>query len=94
MSKLAVEWTKQFKKDYKAAIKRNLGIDLLDNVIRRLASGETLEAKYKDHSLSGNWVSYRECHIAPDWLLIYRIENSRLVLVLVRTGTHSDLFGK
>ncbi len=94
MSKLTILWTKQFKKDYKAAIKRNLDIGLLDQAIRALSKGEALDPKFKDHFLSGNWKSYRECHITPDWLLIYKIVNERLVLVLARTGTHSDLFDK
>lgn len=94
MSKLAVVWTTQFKKDYKNAIKRNLNIDLLDDLIRRLANCESLDAKYRDHSLSGNWQSFRECHITPDWLLIYKIENDKLILTLSRTGSHSELFKK
>lgn len=85
-------WTSKFKKDYKAIIKRNLDINLLDEVIRILARGDVLPQQYNDHSLSGNWKGFRECHIAPDWLLIYSIEENNLVLVLSRTGTHSDLF--
>lgn len=85
-------WTTQFKKDYKLAMKRHLSIDLMDDVIRRLARGEILSEKYKDHALSGNWAGHRECHILPDWLLIYRIEEDLLILTLTRTGTHSDLF--
>ena len=94
MSKLEIKWTTQFKKDYKVAIKRNLKIELLDNVIRALQKGETLDLKFKDHPLLGSWQSYRECHIEPDWLLIYKIESNKLILVLSRTGTHSDLFHK
>ena len=60
----------------------------------KLASGEQLPEKNKDHALTGNWVGHRECHIQPDWLLVYRMENDLLVLTLARTGTHSDLFGK
>ena len=89
-----IVWTAQFKKDYKQAVKRKLDISLLDDIIRALSRGETLPEKNKDHSLSGNWVGHRECHILPDWLLIYRIEDDVLVLTLARTGTHSDLFGK
>lgn len=85
-------WTSKFKKDYKTIIKRNLDINLLDEVIRILARGDELPQQYNDHSLSGNWKGFRECHIAPDWLLIYSIEDNNLVLVLSRTGTHSDLF--
>ncbi len=94
MNKLEVRWTFQFNKDYKNAIKRNLNINLLDDVIRILQNGETLDSSYKDHALSGNWQSFRECHILPNWLLIYKIENNLLVLTLARTGTHSDLFNK
>lgn len=89
-----IVWTTQFKKDYKLALKRRLNIDLLDDVIRALSRGETLPEKNKDHALSGNWAGHRECHIQPDWLLVYRIEGDVLVLTLARTGTHSDLFGK
>lgn len=85
-------WTSKFKKDYKNAIKRNLNINLLDDVIRILASGQELPNKYNDHALRGNWNGFRECHILPDWLLIYAIEDNNLVLVLARTGSHSDLF--
>ncbi len=87
-------WTTQFKKDYKLALKRHLNIELLDDIIRALSRGETLPEKYKDHPLSGDWIGHRECHIQPDWLLIYRVENDILVLTLARTGTHSDLFSK
>jgi len=87
-----VIWTGLFKKDYKAAMKRGLNIKLLDDCIRTLAAGNELEPKYRDHSLSGDWIGHRECHIQSNWLLIYRIEANDLVLVLSRTGTHSDLF--
>lgn len=76
------------------AIKRHLDIDLLDDIIRKLAACEQLPEKNRDHPLNGNWDGFRECHILPNWLLIYRIENDLLVLTLARTGTHSDLFGK
>ena len=91
---LDIVWTKQFKKDYKLAMKRSLNIDLLDDNIRKLARGEQLPEKNKDHALTGNWVGHRECHIQSDWLLVYRIEDDLLILTLSRTGTHSDLFGK
>ena len=91
---LDIVWTTQFKKDYKLAVKRNLNIDLMDDIIRALSKGETLPEKNKDHALTGNWAGHRECHILPDWLLIYRIEDGVLVLTLSRTGTHSDLFSK
>ena len=73
--------------------KRGLEIAQLDEVIAILASGDSMDDKYHDHALSGNYVGHRECHIAPDWLLVYYKEKDILVLTLVRTGTHSDLFG-
>ena len=87
-----IVWTSKFKKDYKTMMKRNLDIELLDEVIRILARGDILPQNYNDHALSGNWKGFRECHILPDWLLIYTIEDNNLLLVLSRTGTHSDLF--
>ena len=93
-TKYIVKPTTQFKKDFKLAMKRSMKIELLEEVIAMLAMGETLPDKHKDHALTGNWVGHRECHILPDWLLIYRIEDEGLVLALARTGTHSDLFGK
>lgn len=93
-TKYLVKPTTQFKKDYKQAIKRGLKIKLLEDVIAALAMGEALPEKNKDHALAGNWIGHRECHILPDWLLVYRIEDDVLVLTLARTGTHSDLFGK
>lgn len=93
-TKYTVKMTTQFKKDFKLATKRGLKMELLEKVISSLAMGEELPEKNRDHSLSGNWVGHRECHILPDWLLIYRIEDDVLVLTLTRTGSHSDLFGK
>ena len=93
-TRYTVKHTAQFKKDYKLAIKRGLKIDLLEDVVAALAMGEALSEKHKDHALSGNWGGHRECHILPDWLLVYRMEDDVLVLTLTRTGTHSDLFGK
>ena len=87
-----VLWTTQFRKDYKLAQKRGQNINLLDDCIRTLAVGEELEPKFRDHNLTGKWSGYRECHVLPDWLLVYRIENNNLLLVLARTGSHSDLF--
>lgn len=94
MTQYTVKFTTQFKKDYKLAIKRGLKIDLLEQLIASLADGISLPDKNKDHALTGNWVGHRECHILPDWLLVYRIEDDVLILTLARTGTHSDLFGK
>ena len=87
-----VVWTAKFKMDYKLAMKRRMNMDLLDDIIRALSRGEKLSVKNKYHELTGNWVGHRECHIQPDWLLVYRIEDDILVLTLARTGTHSDLF--
>lgn len=86
--------TAQFRKDYKLAKKRGLKMEALAEVVTLLAKGEALPEKNRDHSLSGNWIGHRECHVLPDWLLIYRIEENVLVLTLTRTGTHSDLLGK
>ena len=94
MKKYIVKYTTQFKKDYKLAKRRGLNIQLLQEVIQRLAAGETLDENHKDHALTGKWVDYRECHIQPDWLLIYHIDKDILVLTISRTGTHSDLFQK
>lgn len=93
-TKYLVKVTLQFKKDYKLAVKRGLKISLLDEVVTMLSQGESLPEKYRDHALIGNWFGHRECHILPDWLLIYRIENNVLVLTLSRTGSHSDLLDK
>lgn len=82
----------RFKKDLKLALKRNQNISKLQKVIDILASGESLAETYKDHFLTGNYTGFRECHVAPDWLLIYRIEEDELLLFLFRTGIHSDLF--
>ena len=76
------------------AIKRGLDIRLLEETLSALAMGIPLPEKNEDHALTGNWYGHRECHILPDWLLVYRIENDVLVLTLSRTGTHSDLFSK
>ena len=92
-TKLNVKPTTQFRIDYKLAMKRGLKISLLEDIVSLLALGEPLPDKNKDHSLSGDWVGHRECHIQPDWLLVYRVEENVLVLTLVRTGTHADLFG-
>ncbi|MBQ8210556.1 MAG: type II toxin-antitoxin system YafQ family toxin [Clostridia bacterium] len=84
--------TTQFKKDLKTIQRRGYNIDLLTEVISLLADGQKLPARNQDHSLSGNFAGCRECHIAPDWLLIYELSDSDLILYLTRTGTHSDLF--
>ena len=81
-----------FKKDIKILKKRGKNFDKLKAIIIQLASNISLEQKNRDHKLSGNWDNFRECHIEPDWLLIYKIIAN--TLELARTGTHSDLFGK
>lgn len=87
-----IVWTSQFKRDYKLAMKRNKDMSLIDDCIRKLAAREELPPKFRDHDLSGNWAGHRECHVQADWLLVYRIEDDDLILVLARTGAHSDLF--
>ncbi|MBS5883128.1 MAG: type II toxin-antitoxin system YafQ family toxin [Lachnoanaerobaculum sp.] len=82
----------KFQKDLKKVQKRGYDISLLTTVLNILANGESLPQKYKDHNLSGNYKGCRECHITPDWLLIYEILDDELILYLTRTGTHSDLF--
>ena len=87
---LKPEYTTKFKKDLKTVEKRNLDIRLLKDVIRKLCLEESLPSKNKDHNLTGDWSGCRECHISPDWLLIYQIGKG--IIVFERTGTHSDLF--
>jgi mRNA interferase YafQ len=87
-----IVWTSQFKRDYKLAIKRNMDSSLLDECIRMLAVCTEPAPEFCDHALTGKWTGHRECHIKPDWLLIYRIESNDLILILTRTGSHSDLF--
>lgn len=89
---LTIRYHSSFKKDYKRVIKRGYNAKLLEEIIEKLAKGENLPEKNKDHSLSGNYTGCRECHITPDWLLIYETNNNDLILYLTRTGTHSDLF--
>ena len=88
---LEIKHTAQFKKDLKRAEKRHYDLTLLTDVVNTLARRDPLPAKHRDHALTGNFKGYRECHIAPDWLLIYLIKNEQLVLTLSRTGTHVDL---
>ena len=85
--------TSQFKKDYKLMQRRGKDKRKLEEILRILAVGGTLPSENRDHALSGNYAGFRECHIEPDWLLIYSYINNQLVLVCSRTGTHSDLFG-
>jgi len=92
--KYAIDRTNVFKRDYKRVKKRGLDLNKLKEVVAKLANGETLPPANRDHPLSGDWANHRECHIAPDWLLIYQIKDDVLVLTLTRTGTHADLFCK
>ena len=94
MTKYTIKYTTQFKKDYKLAKRQNRNLDQLKSVIALLADGHQLPEKYQDHSLIGNWKGYRECHIFPDWLLIYKQDENVLVLTMARTGSHSELFNK
>lgn len=88
---LELKRTSKFKKDLKRAIKRKLPIDILDEVILTLRKQEPLDPKYRDHKLTGNFEDFRECHLLPDWLLIYRVDEDKLTLTAARTGSHSDL---
>jgi mRNA interferase YafQ len=82
----------QYRKDRKLAQKRGFDMTLLDTVIQTLLEQKPLEPKHHDHPLAGSYIGFRECHIQPDWLLVYAIDGKRLVLTASRTGTHSDLF--
>ena len=88
---LKPRYTAQFKKDYKTIVKRGYSIALLEDVIRTLCAEAQLPEKNRDHALCGTFAGFRECHIQPDWLLIYHVEREILTLTLTRTGTHSDL---
>ncbi len=87
-----VKFTSQFKKDLKLAKKQNKNLDEMFDVVEKLANDIPLEEKYRDHALTGNYISYRECHIEPDWLLVYKKDAGVLVLLLYRLGCHSELF--
>lgn len=84
--------TSQFRKDVKRAKKRGLNLKKLEAVLDTLLKEEPLDEKYRDHPLVGNYIGFRECHIEPDWLLVYAIDQGRLILTASRTGSHSDLF--
>ncbi len=94
MTKYVIKRSNNFKKQYKKILKQGKDMLKLEEVFEKLANGQKLEAKYKDHSLNDNkyYKSCRECHIEPDWLLIYKIINDELILYLVETGSHADLF--
>lgn len=89
---LTIKYHTMFKKDFKRIKKRGYDISRLEKIVELLANEVPLSEQFKDHNLSGNYNGFRECHIAPDWLLIYQVNNNELVLVLSRTGSHSDLF--
>ena len=89
---LKIRYSSRFKKDYKSIVKRGYNTKLFEEVLSILVQEKTLPQKYLDHPLAGNYSGHRECHITPDWLLIYKIEKDILILSLTRTGTHSDLF--
>ena len=88
---LTIKFTSAYKKSYKLMKKRGLNLSLLDSVVYTLANGDSLPEKYRDHALKGKFSGFRECHIQPDWLLIYMIQDDILTLTLVDTGSHSDL---
>ncbi len=92
MNRYRIVTTACYRKGYKRAAKRGLNLEKLDEVVYRLSHGEKLGPKYRDHILVGSYKNYHECHIQPDWLLIYKIQDDVLVLTLVDTGSHSDLF--
>ncbi len=89
---LTIKYHTMFKKDFKRIKKRGYDISRLEKIVELLANEVPLPEQFKDHNLSGNYNGFRECHIAPDWLLIYQVNNNELVLVLSRTGSHSELF--
>ena len=89
---LKVKYSSRFNRGLRLAVKRGLDISLLEEVVDKLKARIPLEIKYRDHPLSGKQKGYRECHIQPDWLLIYLIEDDILTLTLIDTGTHADLF--
>ncbi len=89
---LKVNFTAKYKKDYKKLKKQGYNVEKLNSIIEKLKSMETLESKYKDHNLYGEYANCRECHIESDWLLIYQIKNDNLILILMRTVSHSNLF--
>ena len=89
---LSIVPSNRFRKDLKLAIRRGYNIELLGEVVNQIAAGKILDEKYRDHLLTGDYGGLRECHITPDWLLVYQVRERELILFLSRTGTHSDLF--
>ena len=84
--------TSQFRRDLKRIKKRGLNLKKLEQILTQLRKQEILDIKYRGHALSGNYLGFRECHIEPDWLLVYAIDKGKLILTASRTGSHSDLF--
>jgi len=84
--------TAQYRKDIKRIIKQGFDLSLLDDIILDILNGKSLAPKHNDHALKGDYAGYRECHIKPDWLLIYTIDKGKLILTATRTGSHSELF--
>ena len=91
---LAIVQTSQFKRDYKRLIRQGRNMSLMKPVIEALQKQAPLDAKYLDHPLVSNWKGFRECHIASDWILVYRANDRELTLTLSRTGSHSEIFGR
>ena len=89
---LILETTAQFRRDYKLMKKRGCERELIETVLDKLLTGCPLEAAHRDHALTGDYAGFRECHIRPDWLLVYRVDGEDLILFLFRTGSHTDLF--
>ena len=90
---LRPEISSQFKRDYSLLIRRGYDITNLDVVITVLLRQESLEHRHRDHPLKGKWLGYRGCHVADDWVLVYKVDGDRLILMLSRTGTHVDVYG-
>lgn len=86
--------TGQFRKDYKRMKKRGCDMEMLEKIIDTLLAEQPLPERCRDHGLTGNYTGFRECHILPDWLLVYAIDKGKLILTASRTGTHADLFAK
>lgn len=91
---LTLATTGQFRRDYKRVKKRGYDMSLLEAVIDTLLAEAPLPERHRDHSLTGNYTGFRECHVSPDWLLIYAVDQGKLLLTASRTGSHSDLFSK
>jgi mRNA interferase YafQ len=89
-----IKITGQFKKDFKLISRRNYNISKLETLLNLLILGDKLPSKYKEHPLKNNFKNFSDCHIEPDWLLIFKRDDAEKIITLVRTGTHSDIFGK